>query len=92
MKFGMLIAGLSFAVSAFGGVDWYVNNTEGVGSDDYDGRAPTWDGTHGPKFRIQAAVNAASSGSGDVIHIAEGTYGDDQDWLFVHDCGYSFAA
>ena len=74
----LLVAGFALAVPAFAAQDYYVNNTEGIGSDDYDGKAPAWDGTHGPKFRIQAAIDAASSDSGDVIHIAAGTYGDDQ--------------
>lgn len=85
----LLVAGLALAVPAFAAQDYYVNNTEGVGSDDYDGKAPAWDGTHGPKFRIQAAINAASSGSGDVIHIAAGTYGDDQGYVAKADAmGY----
>jgi hypothetical protein len=43
-----------------------------AGDDAYDGLAPTWDGTHGPKQHIQAAITAASSGA--AVIAAQGTY------------------
>jgi len=42
------------------------------GSDSYDGLAPAWDGTHGPKATIQAAINTAASG--DTVTVAQGSY------------------
>ena len=53
---------------------FYVNNT--VGNDDYDGLAAVPDGTHGPKFKIQSAINAADNG--DIVIVAPGIYGDEQ--------------
>jgi predicted outer membrane repeat protein len=48
----------------------YVNGT--AGNDSYDGLAPVWDGAHGPKQTIQAAVNI--SASNDTVQVAAGTY------------------
>jgi hypothetical protein len=42
------------------------------GDDAYDGLASTWDGTHGPKQHIQAAITAASTS--DTVIAAQGTY------------------
>jgi len=42
------------------------------GNDAWDGLAPAWDGAHGPKRTIQAAINAAAGG--DEISVAAGTY------------------
>ena len=53
---------------------FYVNNT--VGNDDYDGLAAAYDGTHGPKLKIQSAINAADNG--DTVIVAPGIYGDEQ--------------
>ena len=52
----------------------YVSNT--VGNDDYDGLAAVYDGTHGPKFKIQSAIDAADNG--DTVIVAPGIYGDEQ--------------
>lgn len=52
------------------GTEYYVNGV--TGNDAWDGLAPVWDGTHGPKKTIQAAINAASTG--DTIYVAAGTY------------------
>jgi hypothetical protein len=50
--------------------DYYVNGA--AGNDTRDGLAQTWDGVHGPKATIQAAINAAASG--DTVTVAQGTY------------------
>ncbi|MCG3155912.1 MAG: hypothetical protein DKINENOH_02520 [bacterium] len=50
--------------------DYYVNAT--TGSDSYNGLAPVYDGTNGPKATIQAGINAAAAG--DIINVAAGTY------------------
>ena len=52
----------------------YVNNV--TGSDDYDGLAAVYDGIHGPKFKIQSAIDAAEAG--DTVIVAPGVYGDEQ--------------
>lgn len=59
-----------------GGATYYVNNTAGVGSDDYDGLSAVYDGEHGPKFTIQSAVDCAQDG--DTVSVAPGVYGAEQ--------------
>ena len=62
---------LLFALSGIAmATDYYVNGT--AGNNAYDGLTQTWDGVHGPKQTIQAAINTASSG--DTITVAQGTY------------------
>jgi len=51
---------------------YYVNTA--TGSDAYDGRAPTWDGTHGPKATIQAGIDATVHGWDYTVLVADGTY------------------
>jgi hypothetical protein len=42
------------------------------GDDSWDGLAPVWDGTHGPKATIQAAIDATDAY--DEVVVADGTY------------------
>lgn len=51
---------------------YFVNSS--VGSNSYDGLSPAWDGVHGPKTTIQAAINAANSGKDEQVVIAPGVY------------------
>ena len=44
------------------------------GNDDWDGLSPIWDGLHGPKATVQAAINACHSYETDTVEIADGTY------------------
>ena len=50
---------------------FYVNL---AGQDDWDGLAPNWDGLHGPKATIQAALDATDSVEGDQVVLADGIY------------------
>ena len=45
-----------------------------AGQDDWDGRAAVWDGQHGPKATIQAAIEPCDLYEGDWIIVAPGTY------------------
>ncbi len=51
---------------------YYVNAA--IGSDDYDGLAPEWDGAHGPKATIQAAIDETRDGWDHTVLVADGTY------------------
>jgi len=53
-------------------INYYVNPTEG--NDAWDGLADVWDGVHGPKATIQAAIDAAAGSESDQIILAPGTY------------------
>ena len=61
----------------------YVSNT--VGNDEYDGLAAAYDGVHGPKFKIQSAIDAAEDG--DTVIVAPGTYADEQGAVSSSDAG-----
>jgi len=58
------------SVEGFAGTAFYVS--AGGGDASWDGRAPAWDGVHGPKRTIQAAINV--SADGDIVIAAPGTY------------------
>jgi len=45
-----------------------------AGNDAWDGLAPVWDGTHGPKATVQAAIDVAADREGDKIILAPGRY------------------
>ncbi len=47
------------------------------GNDTWDGLAPVWDGVHGPKATIQAAIFEADSDQIDVVSVADGVYTGD---------------
>ncbi len=51
---------------------YYVNHL--AGSDAYDGLAAVWDGIHGPRASIQAAIDATAPGWGHTVQVADGTY------------------
>ena len=44
------------------------------GSDAYDGKAAEWDGTHGPKRTIQAAVDLTNPAGKDIVTVLPGVY------------------
>ena len=50
---------------------WHVHPE---GNDLWDGLAAAWDGTHGPKRTIRAAITAAGAHEGDQILLANGVY------------------
>lgn len=62
------------AASVASATTWYADNVNG--NDTYDGKTAVWDGTHGPKAKIQSAVVLADDG--DTVVVAPGVYGDDQ--------------
>jgi len=49
---------------------YYVNGT--LGNDSWDGFAPIWNGTHGPKKTIQATIEACTDG--DIVIVAPDIY------------------
>jgi len=44
------------------------------GDDAWDGLAPVWDGEHGPKATLQAAVDATQRYEGDMVIVQDGVY------------------
>jgi parallel beta-helix repeat protein len=56
---------------------YYVDGS--TGDDAWDGLAPTWDGTHGPKRTVQAGIDAAVTGWGYTVLVADGIYTGDGD-------------
>lgn len=69
------VIGLCLALGGLsaGATEYYVNPDETKASDDYDGKAAVWDGTHGPKQTL-AGVMAVAKTSGDIVHAARGHY------------------
>lgn len=65
------VVALCFAAFDASAVEYFV--LKDGGSDSYDGLAAEWDGTHGPKQSIQAAVDLAD-GNGTVVTILPGVY------------------
>jgi predicted outer membrane repeat protein len=67
-------------------IDEYYNNTEpntapvifyvdaNNGDDSYDGLAPVWDGSSGPKRTIQSAINTCADRRNDKVIVAPGRY------------------
>jgi len=55
-----------------GPVTYYVDPSHG--DDRWDGLTPAWDGTHGPKATVQAAIDVAAPCEGDVVVLAPGGY------------------
>jgi len=45
-----------------------------AGDDGWDGLAPAWDGQHGPKATIQAAIESTAYYEGDEVVVADGVY------------------
>jgi hypothetical protein len=45
-----------------------------AGDDTWDGLAPSWDGEHGPKATVQAAIRATGRYEGDAVILNEGIY------------------
>ena len=62
--------------SAFAATEYFADAVKG--NDAWDGKAAVWDGTHGPKLTIQAAVDLAQVGSTaanrNVVTLAPGDY------------------
>ena len=48
-----------------------------AGDDSWDGLTATWDGEHGPKATIQAAIDACDPYESDEVVVADGTYTGD---------------
>jgi hypothetical protein len=69
-----LLASLAVAIvpadTVIAATSIYVNAT--AGDDSWDGQAPAWDGTHGPKKTIQAGVNVVDIGG--TVNVAAGVY------------------
>ena len=52
----------------------YVLHVDPAGEDAWDGRAASWDGVHGPKRTIQAAIDIASDYEQDEVRLGSGVY------------------
>ena len=81
----LLSVGVALSADVATAAEWYVSNTQGAwesGTEKYDGTSAAVSGAHGPFFKIQSAIDKAAAG--DTVHVAAGTYGDEQ--------GYQVAA
>lgn len=79
--FFALMAAFTLGLSSLAAAATYYVATNG--NDRYDGRAPSWDGVHGPWQTLQKAGNAVVAG--DVCYIRGGTYAGTSSWGYNHD-------
>ena len=72
MRRGILISLIlaCFIITTASATTFYVSDPNG--NDSWDGLAPIWDGTHGPKATIQAGIDVSQTA--DTVILAAGTY------------------